>query len=232
LAVVACATVGIALAAFPVGSSVKVATNGPNLNVREAPGRSAAVIASVPDGTTLKVAGGEQEADGLRWTRVTEPGGQTGWAASDFLQLVSTPPTSTPVAATSTPAAVATATRTPGPTRTPTPTGEPVVETPPVTVERDLTVEAKVRQPETADRSQTVNVIVTRSGLPVSEAQVVAVTMDTDPPLVRDFGDTNDDGEVSRTFDIRREKGTVTMVIIAIAPNGQKTHTVISYFKR
>ncbi|HYU18605.1 MAG TPA: SH3 domain-containing protein [Chloroflexota bacterium] len=221
--------VGAQSADPPVGSTVRVVdTGGRGLNLRNGPGLSAPVALSVDEGTTLQVLGPARPADGFRWIELREPGGMVGWAAVDFLLVVSGPsstPTPTPtrvVAAPSAPTATSTPTLEPtqGPelTATPTPTN-------------GLEIEARVKVPETADKDQTLTVTVYRNGAPAPDIQVVAVVQNTDPPIIRDMEPTDSNGRTVRSF-VVRDKGTIVIVVIAVAPDGTKGHQTVSYFRR
>ena len=200
----------------PTGSTVRVAnTDGAGLNLREAPGLGAAVVVLVAEGTVLEVIGRERQADGLRWLNVRAPGGQSGWAAADFLSVVSTPtPTATPRAASGSSANAGT------PTPTPSRSGG------------RLEVDARIKLPETDARDQEITVTVLRRGQPVPGAQVQVTTRDADPPLVRELDPTDAEGRTVREFDIRREKGTVVLLVTAVAPDGGEGEDTVSYFRR
>jgi uncharacterized protein YraI len=210
---------------LPVGSVVRVAnTDGQRLNVRDAPSRAAAVVVRVEDGVALEVVGPERAAEGLRWLNVREPSGKSGWGAADFLTVVSTP---TPVPATPTPVPAAAAAPAVAPTATPLPPT-------PTPVPTGLEVDPRIKVPEIAGsgRDQTLTVTVTSNGAPLRDIQVVAVTQNADPPIVRELPPTDEAGRTSRTFDVRKEKGTVVLVVIAVAPDGEKAHRSASYFVR
>lgn len=212
----------------PVGSTVRVAnTDGQGINLRDAPNRNGGLVARLEEGTVLEVIGPGRQAGGMRWVNVREPGGLTGWASADFLVVVSTPvavaqapePTApTPPPEEPTPVPVP-----PTPAPTPTPTPRP---------RSPLDIETRVKTPETRDREQTIYVTVTRQGAPISGAEVVMVIQDTDPPVVIDLGQTGEDGETSKTFEFSRDKGTIILVVIAVAPDGGKGHSTVSYFRR
>jgi hypothetical protein len=212
-----------------VGSTVRVSgTDGQGLNLRESPGWTALVLLRLPEGTLLEVVGPARQADALRWLNVREPGGKTGWVAADFAAVVSTP--------TAVPTRAAAGSSEPTPTGVPstssaTPTSgpEPTATAAPGNA---LEVDPRVKYPETAEREQTLTVTVTRNGAPVRDVQVVAITQDSDPPLVRELDPTNAEGVTTRSFDIRREKGTVVLVVVAVAPDGGKGNKSVSYFRR
>jgi hypothetical protein len=61
------------------------------LNLRASPGRSAAVVEQLSEGTLLEPLGPAQDADDLTWLLAREPGGSEGWAATGFLDVVPIP---------------------------------------------------------------------------------------------------------------------------------------------
>ena len=69
------------------GSTVVVTAAG--LNLRAGPATAAAVVAVLPQGTTLTVTGPSATGDGYTWWPVTDPAtGQSGYAAAPFLAAV------------------------------------------------------------------------------------------------------------------------------------------------
>jgi len=64
-----------------------VNTGGQGLLMRDQPARSAKPVASLPEGTTLEIAGPEQTADGITWRQVKEKGGKVGWVATQYLEV-------------------------------------------------------------------------------------------------------------------------------------------------
>lgn len=68
------------------GVRMKVAnTEGQGANMRQRPSTTAPVVRTLPEGTVVEVIGGETQADGRGWRNVRDPGGATGWVASEFL---------------------------------------------------------------------------------------------------------------------------------------------------
>jgi hypothetical protein len=61
------------------------------LNLRARPGRSAAVIDRLAEGTILEPLGPALVVDDLTWLLAREPGGSEGWAATSFLDLIAVP---------------------------------------------------------------------------------------------------------------------------------------------
>mgnify|MGYP005858928751 FL=1 len=64
-----------------------VNTGDQGLLMRDQPGRSGKPIASLPEGTTLEIAGPEQTADDITWRQVKEKGGKVGWVAAQYLKV-------------------------------------------------------------------------------------------------------------------------------------------------
>ena len=68
------------------GARLKVAnTEGQGANMRQRPSTTAPVLRTLPDGTVVEAIGGEQNAEGRSWRNVRDPGGATGWIASELL---------------------------------------------------------------------------------------------------------------------------------------------------
>jgi hypothetical protein len=64
------------------GAMARVATDdGDCLNVRSGPGRLASIVICLPDGSSVKIAGGPISADGINWWLIEG----LGWATGEFL---------------------------------------------------------------------------------------------------------------------------------------------------
>jgi len=214
---------------LPVGTTARVVdTGGEGLNLRSAPSRTGVVVARLPEGTILDVTGPEQAGDGMRWIPVREPEGKTGWVAAQFLAAVFK------AVATGGPSVVGAATPTaePTPRATPTPALALTTPLPTPTPGPPVDVDARVKFPETDHRDQGITVTVTRLGVPVPDARVWVTVEDSDPLLVRELAPTNLEGQAVRTFDIRKEKGTVVLLVTAEAPDGGKGRQTVSFFRR
>ena len=72
--------------AVPHGPFARVVNTGACLNVRQAPGTSAPVLACAADDVLLKDTGDTREVDGAIWQRVVTPAGLEGWASSQYLE--------------------------------------------------------------------------------------------------------------------------------------------------
>lgn len=69
------------------GIEVKVVGAGiDGLRFRSGPGLNYATLKIVPDGETLTVLEGPEEADGYRWWRLQDETGTMGWGADNWLQ--------------------------------------------------------------------------------------------------------------------------------------------------
>ena len=68
------------------GVRMKIAnTEGQGANMRQRPSTTAPVLRTLPDGTVVEVIGGETNAENRNWRNVRDPGGATGWVASELL---------------------------------------------------------------------------------------------------------------------------------------------------
>jgi hypothetical protein len=106
-----------------------------------------------------------------------------------------------------------------------------VVE-PPRDAGKPLEVEAKVKFPEAKGRHQEVTIWVTRNGTPVPDAIVVIFTEDDEDEPLRELQPTNAEGRTWREFAIGKQKGSIELVVSALAPDGGKGRTTVSYFRR
>lgn len=70
------------------GASVVVAnTNGDGVNMRDSASTTGKVVAMLPEGTALTVTGDSVNAEQYTWWPVKDADGQSGYIASDFLQV-------------------------------------------------------------------------------------------------------------------------------------------------
>jgi SH3-like domain-containing protein len=58
---------------------------GQGANPRQRPSTLAPVLRTLPEGTVVEAIGGEQNAENRMWRNVRDPGGATGWVASELL---------------------------------------------------------------------------------------------------------------------------------------------------
>jgi hypothetical protein len=59
-------------------------TGSEGLFMRDAPQGN--LVMTLPEGSVVEVAGPDQEAGGLIWKHIREPGGAEGWSSADYLQ--------------------------------------------------------------------------------------------------------------------------------------------------
>jgi len=95
-----------------------------------------------------------------------------------------------------------------------------------------LEVEVKVKYPEAKGRHQEVTIWVTRSGTPVQDATVTMTIPDDEDQEVKVLDPTNEEGRTYRDFTLGRNKGSITMLFTAEAPDGGKGQSEASYFVR
>lgn len=67
------------------GTQARVAADGDTLRLRAGATVSAAIIASIPDGSIVNVRDGSEFADGYTWQRI-DWDGAIGWVAAEFLE--------------------------------------------------------------------------------------------------------------------------------------------------
>jgi uncharacterized protein YraI len=207
---------------IPAGSTVRVAnTDGDTLNLRAGPSSDQSAVTQLDPGASLTVTGPMQPIGGVRWIPVRTASGQAGYVSAQYVQVVSTP--------------MPTATRTPQPEPTPRPTVVTSESTPIATPQLGLplTVEAKLKHPEVQGNEQEITVWITRNGVAVPEALVTVQTVNgDDQEKFEELEPTNEEGRARRSFNVRREKGTVELIVRATAPDGGVGETTVSYFRR
>ena len=211
----------------PIGSVVLVAnTDGQRLNLRAGPATDQPIRARLPAGEKLTVTGAAQTVGMTRWLPVRAVAGQSGWVSAEFVVLLSTPTQTSPSLAETAPvpsligSSGGAAEQTEHDSRAET-RGGPVE------------VEAKLKFPEVKGREQEITVWVTRDGVPVIGANVTLESSDgEDDERFRQLDPTNEEGRTRRSFDVRREKGTVEIQVEAVAPDGGEGRAIVSYFRR
>jgi hypothetical protein len=210
----------------PVGSVVRVASpDGEPLNLRAGASDDQLVVARLPVGEEVTVVGPLETIGPTRWVPVRTADGVYGWVSAQYLVLVTAPmpdPSPSPELALA-------------PTETPTLTPESLA---PVSTEdpnkgKPVEVEAKLKYPEARGTKQEITVWVARDGVPIVGAMVTVVSMsgDDDEPI-KAPDPTDDEGKTRRLFSIRREKGGVELRVEALAPDGGRGSTVVTYFRR
>lgn len=170
-----------------------------------------------------------------RWVPIRTASGVLGWISDQYVApiIVAAPqPSPTPELATAeAPVAEAPATL---------PSPEPMLATgqapAPVAAKaepgRPVDVEVKVKFPEAKGRHQEVSIWVTRDGQPIEGATVTMQIPDDEDQELRTLEPTDAEGRTGRDFTLGRNKGSVNMVISAVAPDGGKGQTEASYFVR
>jgi uncharacterized protein YraI len=209
---------------LPPGTTVRVAnTDGTELNLRAGPSTSEVIVARLVEGSPLTVTGPARAVGDIRWLPARDAAGHNGWIDGQYVAVVSVP------AASPTPTA----------TPLPLPTEAPYVESPgyaavaaPSPTVGPLEVEARLKFPETSGRDQEITVWVMRDGVPVTGAIVTVLTEDGELPFDRPLAPTDEAGRTRHAFDIRHEKGTVSLVVKATAPDGGEGTVSASYFRR
>jgi uncharacterized protein YraI len=211
----------------PVGSAVRVAnTNGQRLNLRAGPSTDQPILARLLAGETMTVTGAARTIGMTRWLPVRTAAGLGGWVSTEFVVLMTpAPPPTQSVADAPLSAAPLGSTR--GTVEQAEldsraePRGGPVE------------VEAKLKYPEVKGRDQEITVWVTRHGMPVPGANVTLESSDgEEDERFRQLDPTDAEGRIRRTFDVRHEKGTVELLVEAVAPDGGEGRAIVSYFKR
>ena len=134
------------------------------------------------------------------------------------------PPPSAPTAAPTPPPPAAMAAS----VREPTTTGARA----PTSAWRPLEIEAKLKYPEAKGRHQEITVWVTRDGVPIEGAMVTIHTEDDEDEPMRILEPTNIEGRTRREFAIGRKKGSIELVVSAVAADGGQGKTTASYFRR
>ena len=159
------------------GVKVRVAnTGGTGLRLRAQPSLTAAITARLAEGTVLDVVGEDKQGSGLTWKNVRGgPGNNTGWVAAQYVVPAAGGGGATTTSTTQTSARTTT-------------TGAPASggSTPPPstsTTGESLKVEVSVKNAKvTKGQEQTVSIIVSKNGQPVSGAQVTVKTNTGETP--------------------------------------------------
>jgi len=206
--------------ASPPTERVRIANaDGSSVNVRAEPSTSAQVLAELPEGTELDLAGPDRQVDGRAWRNVKLPGGQAGWIAAAFLVSISPPatpvpgggppagltqpPGASPPAAAAAPASSPEANATPTPTTT-TPSANPA----------GLVVEVTPRQAALSSGEQAIKVTVTRDGQPVVDARVdVTARLDRDQYIAINAPRTGPDGKSEVVWTMEGPAGTYQVLV-------------------
>jgi len=231
--VIACLLSVPALSAFaqPAPNARVTGTGADGLILRAEASRTASMIAVEPEGTVVTIIGPEQATD-RSWLPVRDAQGRVGWLAAEYLTLnnvaVATP-TATSVRN------VGLQTPEPAlPTATPTPRRTPLLGAeaePELEPGLPLTVEVRFKLPELDRRDrQEILVDVTRNSQPVQDVIVRFIVEDEDPEVEREASLTNVDGRSHHDWSMRKYRGTTTVHVTALAPDGGTGKATRSFF--
>jgi hypothetical protein len=185
----------------------------------------------VPDESLMLL--GTAHADGTsRWLPVRTAGDQIGWVLEQHVVAVTVPsPASSPA-----PEMALVEPPTLAPPPAPTPSVRSNQDGAPLPARsqagRPVEIEAKLKYPEAKGRHQEITIWVTRDGAPVSGAIVTVFTENDDDEPLRVLEPTTADGRTRREFAIGRDKGSIELVVSAVAPDGGSARTTVSYFRR
>jgi hypothetical protein len=168
------------------GPKVRVAnTGGTGVRLRVDASKTARVAAVLPDGTQLEIVGEDKKADGLTWRNVRAPGDGRGWVASDYVVAVaggsgSTTTASAAPAATPSPAPATTTTSNPPAANSAAPSSPAPAASSAAPNGDVLKVDVNVKKAKVKPGDeQTVEIVVSKNGQPVSGAQVTVKTSPT-----------------------------------------------------
>lgn len=221
---------------FAVGAVIRVATtDGAPLDMRAGPALGHPIVTRLAPGETVTVIA-EPQSDGVaRWVPVRTSNGLLGWVLDQYVApvvavvAVAAEPAPSPVAE------VAVAAAPPAAPAVPlAAVGQPTIAIAAAPdAGKPVEVEVKVKYPEAKGRHQEVTVWVTRSGQPIQDAAVTVFIEDDDDEPLRTMKPTDIEGRTWRELSIpRATKGSVQMVISAVAPDGGKGQIEASYFVR
>jgi hypothetical protein len=215
------------------GQRVRVAnTGGTGVRLRVDPSKTARVAGVLPDGTMLDIVGPDKQAEGLTWRNVRAPGDGRGWVASDYVVAVAgsstsnsatqanAAPAASPSPTPSPATASAPATTTTAGSTTTSPPASPTTSAPPASTSGDvLKVDVNVKNAKVkAGGDQSVDVVVTKNGQPLSGAQVTVKTSPTgETPSA---GATDASGKVSVSWKPTGSPGFIGVGVSALGTDG------------
>jgi hypothetical protein len=234
------------------------ADGGP-VSLRSGPAADQPVVAVVGAYELVSPLGASYLDGTTRWLTVKTAGNQVGWISEQYVAVVGaavpapspspevvvvdlalSPPPS--AEAGPPPPALAEAAPPPSPPPPPPPPSasvamqsaarETTAAQAPSEPGQPLEIEAKLKFPEARGRHQEITIWVTRAGVPVSGATVTVFTEDDEDEPMRVLEPTNVDGRTRREFAIGKEKGSIELVVSAVAPDGGKGRTTATYFRR
>lgn len=235
--------------------------DGALVPLRSGPGVDQPVVASLGGYEAVTPLGPAHQDGVTRWLPVKTAANQIGWVEETYLAgvgaapraiastsaepVVAEAPSVQPPALAETPPSPALA---PAPMEAsaPVPPPAPVVASAPASAStssttvatipqppgKPLDIETKLKYPEAKGRHQEITIWVTREGAPVSGAIVTIFTEDDEDEPMRVLEPTNLDGRTRREFAIGKEKGSIELVVSAVAPDGGSGRTTATYFRR
>jgi hypothetical protein len=234
--------------------------DGALVPLRSGPGVDQPLVASLGGYAVVTALGPAHQEGVTRWLPVRTAANQIGWVEEPYLAIVgtaapiATSPSTEPVVAEVPPQAPAVADAPPAPAIASSPvTMEASAPAPPpasasasastsTTVAtigsvprspgRPLEIETRLKYPEAKTRHQEITVLVTRDGMPVPGVLVTIFTGDDEDEPTRVLKPTNVDGRTRREFSIGREKGSIELIVSAVAPDGGVGMTTAKYFRR
>ena len=232
----------------PDGLLVMPGPDGGPVSLHSGPAPDQPVVASLVPYEVVAPLGPAHQDGVTRWLPVKTATNQVGWVPEQYVAAVGAvppPPSADPLVADVSLAPPALA-DVPPPPAAPSPMPpEPSVPAPasasasastvaavPMQPVRPLEIETKLKYPEAKGRHQEITIWVTRDGVPVPGAVVTIFTeADEDEPM-RVLEPTNEAGRTRREFAIGKEKGSIELVVSAVAPDGGAGRTTATYFRR
>jgi hypothetical protein len=210
-------------------------TGGDGLILRAEARGGAPQLAVEPEGAVVTVIGPEQSTAGRVWMPVRDVQGRVGWLAAEYLapeQVAVATPTSLPqpLVAIEMPAPAE-------PEPTATSVSKPLAKRAQETEEAEpepgppVTLEVRFKLPEIDRRDrQTIYVDVTRNSRPVQDVIVRFTVEDENPEVEREARVTNAAGRSTHEWSMRKYRGTTTVRVVAIAPDGGTGKAARSFF--
>jgi hypothetical protein len=234
--------------------------DGEPVSLRSGPAPDQPIVASLIPYEVVSPLGPAHQDGITRWLPVKTASNQVGWIPEQYVAVVGAAPLAVaspePVVAEAPPPvpAVAEAPIAPPPVPSlaelpppPAPAASSVpmdasasasnpaftaAQVPPPDPGKPLEVETKLKYPEARGRHQEITIWVTRDGVPVPGAIVTIFTEDDEDEPMRVLEPTNVDGRTRREFAIGKEKGSIELVVSAVAPDGGKGKATATYFRR
>lgn len=213
----------------PDGLLVMPGPDGGLVSLHSGPAPDQPVVASLVPYEVVAPLGPAHQDGVTRWLPVKTATNQVGWVAEQYVAgvgAVPPPPSADPLVADVSPTP-------PALDDVPPPPAAPsTVAAVPMQPVRPLEIETKLKYPEAKGRHQEITIWVTRDGVPVPGAVVTIFTeADEDEPM-RVLEPTNEAGRTRREFAIGKEKGSIELVVSAVAPDGGAGRTTATYFRR